>query len=129
MTYNYGKKKFDLNLGLFQGRNPPCPGKMFEKSLILYKRFNAEKDKTPICDTNGIKRPPTNTSGIHASLNTNTINNVDKIHDIKIPPMDPSIVFLGEMRSFNLCLPKQKPIKYAPISVKQDTQTIKIMKK
>ena len=34
-----------------------------------------------------------------------------------IPPIEPSIVFLGESLGINLCLPKNTPAKYAPVSL------------
>ena len=33
------------------------------------------------------------------------------------PPKKPSQVFLGEWRSNNLVLPKERPTKYAPVSL------------
>ena len=38
---------------------------------------------------------------------------------IMIPPIKPSHVFFGEIRSINLCRPKDIPVRYAPVSFAQ----------
>lgn len=72
--------------------------------------------KSPICPVivkiilaNSI--PVTDTLSIHKHAKAK-----DRTAPKNHPPIEPSHVFLGETRGFNLCLPKNLPHKYAAVS-------------
>ena len=97
---------------------PPCPGIILEKSLILYALLIAEKNKSPILPTILKKSVIKVIWYILIVLDITVIKNIVPINvPTIVPPINPSIVFLGDISSNSLCLPIKLPIIYAYVSV------------
>ena len=94
---------------------PPCPGSIFPESLTPVLRFIIDSTKSPRVEKITVSRLITSHCDCektptkwHTGIELKSVNTT--------PPSSPSIVFLGEIFSINLCLPKSEPTQKAPVS-------------
>ena len=93
---------------------PPCPGRIFPESFTPVLLFIWDSVKSPNVPNTTINNEQIIQCKIELSVKKANKNPVDNA--TKAPPIAPSHVLLGEIRSNNFVLPKAEPAKYAPVS-------------
>ena len=102
---------------------PPCPGIILPESFTPKLRLNNDSSKSPKIAAGTINSADTNQNNWCEGSNSMLIPHA--INPVKIaPPIVPSQVFLGEIRSNNLRFPKNLPDKNAKVSLVQISKNI-----
>ena len=99
---------------------PPCPGKILPLSLTFKERLINDSHKSPNVentDTIIAKLIHAVNSGPSKKELHHILKHIAEITESIRPPQNPSHDFLGEIRSYNLCLPNKVPTQYAPVSL------------
>ena len=101
-----------------RSKTPPCPGIIDPESFTPAFLLNKDSSKSPKPEQGPMNSAEMTQNHKFSGSIIDPIRNPPRI-DIAIPPIVPSHVLFGDMRSINLVLPKNFPNKKAKVSLVQ----------